>query len=281
MASDPETTAAPTENLTFELKRFAWLTPDRLGVSGTFAGLEPPADDATVLVIRAGERVFRLPVAADGRGEQLDESDVWQAAFEWLDAPVAFDAAELELAEGLVVELPGLDGKRRLSRKRLLEVRNPVGSAVVEPAEPGSLGSLVELVAAQEALRGVRVAMQQTEQELERAREDLQAERELRTGDSQHFREELAKLRASAEQALAAEQSGQTTLREQLEAAESAQTAAEAEAKTLRDRVAELERDGQETERLRTQLEQARGAVDRAREDAERLIGRLNNTRSK
>ena len=219
MASDPETTAAPTENLTFELKRFAWLTPDRLGVSGTFAGLEPPADDAAVLVIRAGERVFRLPVAGDGRGGQLDESGVWQTAFEWLDAPVAFDAAELELAEGLVVELPGLDGKRRLSRKRLLEVRNLVGGAAVEPAEPGSLGSQVELVAAQEALRGVRVAMQQTEQELERAREDLQTERELRTGDGQRFREELAKLRASAEQALAAEQSGQTMLREQLEAA--------------------------------------------------------------
>jgi HPt (histidine-containing phosphotransfer) domain-containing protein len=138
-------------------------------------------------------------------------------------------------------------------------------------------------------------------------RDDLQAERERRTGDSERFREALAKLRESAEEALAVEQSANSqlgsdlreaqaalekmdadlkTLRGQLEAAGSALTEAEAkaeaEAEALRKRVAKLESDGgKETERLRAELEKARGVVDEARDDAERLIARLTAVSAK
>jgi DNA repair exonuclease SbcCD ATPase subunit len=323
VASEPETSAAPA-TATFELRRFAWLTPDRLGVSGRFAGLQKPADRPPVLVIRAGERVLRLPVAADSLGGSPEEGDVWEAAFEWRDAPVAFDAAELELGD-VVVDLPELDGKRRTSRRRVLEVRTADGSEdrAAEPpaaprdaAESGALPvfSQVELVAAQEEVREARVAMEQTEQELARVRDDLRAERERRTGDSERFREALAQLRESAEEAVAGEQSVNRQLagelrearetaeehdatvgelRERLEAAESARTVAEdtarAEVDALRERVGELERDSKEIGRLqaeldrtraradvaRTELEKARGAVDQARGDAEKLIARL------
>jgi hypothetical protein len=354
VASEPETPAptALTATATFELRQFAWLTPDRLALSGTFGGLQKPADGAPVLVIRAGDRVLRLPAVADNLGGPPEEGRVWQAAFEWQDAPVAFDAAELELGAGLVVDLPEPEpeAKRRLSRKRVLEVRTAGGGGgdprretvgIVDgpptdraaesaepPAAPGgpveggaaSVGSQVELLAAQEEVREIRIAMQQTQQELARARDDLRAERERRSGDSERFREGLAKLRESADGALAVEHSAKRqlgsdlreaqevvekqdaalkTLRGQLEAAGRALTEAEAkaraEADALRKQVAKLESDGKETERLRaelertraradaahTELEQARGAVDQARKDAERLLGRLTAIRAK
>jgi hypothetical protein len=326
VASESEKPAreALAATATFELKRFAWLTPDRLEVSGTFAGLQKPADGTPELVIRAGDRVLCLPAAGDSLGGPPEEGEVWQAAFEWRDAPVAFDAAQLELGADLVVDLPELDEKRGFSGKRVLEVRTAGGGGedpheteepVEQPAAPhdsmerraASVASQVELVAAQEDLREVRVAMQQIQQELERARDDLQAECERRTGDSERFREALAKLRESAEEALAVEQSANSqlgsdlreaqaalekkdvdlrTLRGQLEAAGSALTEAEAkaeaEAEALRKRAAKLESDGgKETERLRAELEKARSVVDEARDDAERLIARLTAVSAK
>lgn len=324
VASESETPAPEAPAATFELKRFAWLTPDRLGMSGTFTGLQKPADGTPVLVIRASDRVLRLPAAGESLGGPPEDGEVWQAEFEWRDAPVAFDAAELELGDDLVVDLPGLDEKRGFSGTRVLEVRTAggggedpreIGEPVEQPAAPNdsverraaSVASQVELVAAQEDLREVRVAMQQIQQELERVRDDLQAERERRTGDSERFREALAKLRESAEEALAVEQSANSqlgsdlreaqaalekmdadlkTLRGQLEAAGSALTEAEAkagaEAEALRKRVAKLESDGgKETERLRAELEKARGVVDEARDDAERLIARLTAVSAK
>ena len=261
MAGGPEASATPT----FELKRFAWLTPDRLGVSGRFAGLEQPAEGEPVLVIRAGERVLRLPMAGDSRSGSTDDGEVWQAAFEWRDAPVAFDAAELEL-DGMVVELPELDGRR------VLEVR----TAAADP-----VASQVALIAAEEEVREVRVATEQLEQELARARGDLKAERERRSADGERFRESLAKLSASAEEALAVEQSANRQLGSDLREAHAALEEKEATESALRARVAELERDGEETERLRTELEQAHGAVDQAREEAERLVARLTGIRAR
>ena len=352
VANDPETRApaALAATATFELKQFAWLTPDRLGVSGTFSGLQRAADGAPALVVRAGDRVLRLPAVADSLGGSPEEGRVWKAAFEWRDAPVAFDAAELELGTGLIVDLPGPDAKRRLSRRRVLEVRTAGGGgddpqretkgsagdswtdraveSAERPAAPGnsadggaaSVGSQVDLLAAQEEVREIRLAMQQTQQELARARDDLRAERERRTGDSERFRDGLAKLRESAEEALTVEQSAKRqlgsdlraaqevidkndaalkTLRGQLEAAGKALTEAEANARAdadaLRKRVAKLENDAKETERLRaelersrartdaarTELEKAHGAVDQARDDAERLLGRLTAIRPK
>ena len=267
MAGGPEASATPT----FELKRFAWLTPDRLGVSGRFAGLEQPAEGEPVLVIRAGERVLRLPMAGDSRSGSTDDGEVWQAAFEWRDAPVAFDAAELE-RDGMVVELPELDGRRRISRRRVLEVR----TAAADP-----VASQVALIAAEEEVREVRVATEQLEQELARARGDLKAERERRSADGERFRESLAKLSASAEEALAVEQSANRQLGSDLREAHAALEEKEATESALRARVAELERDGEETERLRTELEQAHGAVDQAREEAERLVARLTGIRAR
>jgi hypothetical protein len=344
VASGNQIPAPLTPAPTFELKRFAWATPDRLELSGTFGGMQDaPADAAPMLVVRAGDRVHRLPAVPDSLSGPPEDGKVWQAHFAWQDAPVAFDVAELQLGAGLVVELPEPGAKRRLLRAQVLEVRaaqargadarretieivrapGPPAEVTREREIPDggapSVGSQVELLSAQEEVRELRVAMQLTEAELTRAREDLRAERERRAGDSERFREGLAKVRESAEKALAAEQSATQrlgtelreareaieakdaaleTLRGQLEAAAAAQTQAEAkareEAEALRKHVAKLESDAKDTERLRaelersraradaarTELEKAYGSVDQARSDAERVLGRLTAIRA-
>jgi hypothetical protein len=333
VASGNQTPAPLTAAPTFELKRFAWATPDRLEVSGTFGGLQDATPAAApVLVVRAGDRVHRLPAVPDSLNGPPAEGRVWQAHFAWQDAPVAFDVAELHLGANLVVELPEPSAKRRLLRAQVLEVRSAQARSAAAretmeivrspgiPAEATSIGSQVELLAAQEEVREVRVAMAQTQAELARAREDLKAERERRTGDGERFREGLAKVRESAEKALAVEQ-GTTrrlgtelreaheaieakdaaleTLRGQLEAAAAAKTQAEAKAleevERLRKHMAKLETDAKETARLRAELERSRaradaartalekayGSVDQARSEAERLLGRLSALRAK
>ena len=112
-------TAAPT----FELEWFAWGTPDRLEVSGTFAGLrDAPADDSPFLVVRSGEQMHRLEAVSDSFAGPPEEGRLWRAAFGWQDAPVAFDLAELHLGADILVQLPEAGAKRRALRRRILEV---------------------------------------------------------------------------------------------------------------------------------------------------------------
>jgi chromosome segregation ATPase len=168
-----------------------------------------------------------------------------------------------------------------------------------ENGRPAAIGAQVELLAAQEEVRAVRASLQQTEAELARAREDLEAERTRSATDSERFREGLAQVRETAEQALSdehrtvirldselrdakeaaeAKDAELDALGEQLVAADEARTQAEGTAQSeidaLREQVAKLERDGRETERLRASIEQARA-------DAERLLQRLSAIRAK
>jgi hypothetical protein len=289
VASDDQVPGPPP---TFELKRFDWLSPDRLGVTGTFRGLGETLTEASpVLVLHEGESVHRLPAISDSVDGPPQDGQVWQAEFAWQDAPVAFDVAELELGDDLVVELPDPGAKHR---RPVLEVRTPPEPDAADETAT-SVGSQIDLLAAQEELREVRVELEQTQAELTRARDDLRAERERRTGDSERFRDGLAKVKESAEEALAAEQLATSrldadlkeardaigasdaelqTLREQLDAAES-------ETLTLRERVTQLEAAAEETERLRAELKEAGDTIEQARNHAERLLDRLTTVPTK
>jgi hypothetical protein len=339
-AHHTETLTTSTEAPTFALKRFAWETPDRLVVSGVFGDLPDPVTlGPPVLVVRAGESVHDLPAVAESVEGPPQDGKVWQAQFSWQDAPVAFAEAELRLGADLTVLLPEPSEKRRLNRARnMLEVRISNGAdpspeateiahdpppeaevGVVSKAEPeaepehapenggpAAVGAQVELLAAQEEVRAVRVSLQQTEAELARAREDLEAERTRQAADSERFREGLAQVRETAERALAdehrtvsrldselrgAKEAAEVkdaeldALGEQLVAADEARTQAEATAQSeidaLREQVAKLERDGGETERLRAELEEADASIEQARDDAERLLQRLSAIRAK
>ena len=102
MATENQVSPRQRTAPTFELKRFVWATPDRLELAGTFGGLQDtPVDAAPVLVVRAGDNVHRLPAVADTLDGPPEAGRVWQAAFAWQDAPVAFGVAELHLGSGL------------------------------------------------------------------------------------------------------------------------------------------------------------------------------------
>jgi DNA repair exonuclease SbcCD ATPase subunit len=311
VASGNQTPAPLTVAPTFELKRFAWATPDRLELSGTFGGMQDvPADAAPVLVVRAGDLVHRLPAVPDSLNGPPEEGRVWQAQFAWQDAPVAFDVAELQLGADRVVELPEPGAKRRLLRAQVLEVRTAQARGAddarretmeivraprsraeatreraVPEAETASVGSQVEVIAAQEEVREVRVAMQQTQAELTRAREDLQAERERRAGDGERFRDGLAKVRESAEKALAAEQGTTQRLGTELREAHEAIEAKDAALETLRGQLeAAAAAQTQAEAKAREEAEALRKHVAKLESDAkdtERLRAELERSRAR
>ena len=250
---------------TFELERFVWGAPDRLEISGTFAGVGDPPAGSPVLVVRGNGDVHRLPAVLDSVSGPPADGHRWLAAFAWQEAPVAFDAAVLEFGDDFAVELPEPGARRQLFRHQVLEVRRPGAAAAPAEAEPAAapVGAdqvrlEAELLAAQEGVREASAALQRSEAELARAREDLSGERERTAADAERFRAGLARVQKSAADALAAK---------------------DTELDALRARVAELEEAGAEAGKLRSELERARGAADEARTQTEELLERLTAIR--
>jgi hypothetical protein len=255
---------------TFELERFVWGAPDRLEVCGTFAGVGDAPAGSPVLVVRGNGDMHRLPAVPDSVSGPPADGRRWLAAFAWLEAPVAFDAAVLEFGD-LMVELPEPGARRQLFRHQVLEVRRARAAAAPEETAPaeseataaGPVGAEqvrleAELLAAQEEAREARAGLQRTESELARAREDLNSERERAGADAERFRAGLARVQKSAADAIAAK---------------------DAELDGLRARVAELEAAGDDARKLRSELERARGAAADASAQTEQLLTRLTAIR--
>jgi chromosome segregation ATPase len=181
----------------------------------------------------------------------LEDGRRWEAAFAWQEPPAPFDIAELELGGGLVVELPEPRSEIQLSAHPL------------EVAQGGAGGSAerlrleADLVAAQEELREAGSALEQTREQLARAREDLEAAHARHAADADRFRDGLARVRESAERALAAEQETAQQLEHDLGRAHD-------ELAMLREQVVQHERAGAEVEELRADLETARRRGDDA-----------------
>jgi hypothetical protein len=255
---------------TFTLERFAWEAPDRLEISGWFAGLGDARTEPPVLLMRGAEREHRLPVAPGCLSGPPEEGQHWQATFAWQEPPEAFDVAELELGGDIVVELPEPATGLEVPRDQILEVRRPCQSPAQSPSEdlPAGGGAerlrlQAELVATQEEIRSVTAAAERAREEAVRARADLESERERQAVDAERFREGLA----------------------------SVQDAAGREIDALHQRMAVLERAGEEADRLRSDLEQARERAEaaesrlrdarrpaaKARREAERLLQHLTS----
>jgi hypothetical protein len=241
----------------FALDRFEWGAPDRLEVAGSFHGLEgrPAADP--VLTVQGPDGPHRLPAIDAGAIPPADGSP-WAAAFAWLEAPVAFDHARLELGPALAVELPGPgqgDAGSSLPVSTADELTAPGGAAERLRLE-------AQLLDARQELEETRVAAQRAQEELDRARADLAAERQRAAGDAERFREGLAQVRASAEEAIGA--------------AELARSRAEQDAQTeiaaLLERVAVLEPAAGEIETIRSELDDARSTLGEARAAAQSLL---------
>jgi hypothetical protein len=252
------------ETTRFALERFAWDAPDRLEVSGWFDGLDVELTDPPVLVVEDGEASHRLPPVPERLAWPPEERQRWWAAFAWGDEPAAFERAYLELGGGLAIDLPQPSNKRARRDERMLEVRR-----TERPAPEGSpadrLALEADLLLAGEEVRSLRAAIEQTRRELDRARQDADAERGRRAADSERFRDGLGRVRASAEEAIANERATARQVAEDLEGAR----------RMLADqmeRTAALEQALHETRRQRT-------SVEAACAETERLLARLTSIR--
>ncbi len=255
----------------FVVERFGWGAPDRLELAGTFSGLEAETPGDAVLTVVGEDGAHRLPAIGNGDAGPPADGARWSADFAWLEAPVAFDRARLELGARLAVELPApgtANGGDPLAVEVLEESSEAEPPAPDEPPvnevapEPAAVGGAAErlrletqLLDQAELLEEARSAARRAEAAMERAESDLAAEREARAADAERFREGLAQVRASAEDALTA--------------------AADAQARDEQQAKAELA----ELDALRGELDDARGALAAAQADAQALVDRLTRRR--
>lgn len=271
-----------TARAMFQLERFGWGAPDRLELSGTFVGLRDTPADAPVLVVSGPEVTHRLPVVRDTLSGPPEDGRLWSAEFAWQEPPVPFDAASLAFGAEIVVELPEPDTTKRRFRKQALDVRS--GGATEQ------LRLEAELLVAQEEIRELRAAEEQTRAELARTREDLERIHARHAADAERFRKGLAKVQETAEAALAAEHGAAEELDLALREAHQAIEAKDAALGELRGELdASLAARAQAEADARTQaeawreriegLESARGAAVEALGDADRLLSRLTAVR--
>jgi rhodanese-related sulfurtransferase len=213
------------------LAKFRWAAPDRLNVEGSFGSGERPDGDF-VLVLRGPDGERRL-LATD---HETDPDGSWRAVFVWDAPPMPFDYAHIEAGDNVIVALLDALPADASDEPELVDVRaaSPPARDDVPPAEGVErLRMQTALAAVHQELDELRTAAGRTAAELERAKADLQAEREGRAAEAEEFRDTLASLRASAEQAIAdAEQQRATRSAELIQAL----AARDAELAELRDR---------------------------------------------
>ena len=248
-----------------------------------------------MLVLSGAERSHRLPAAAGEVSGVPENGKPWHAAFVWREPPAAFQASTLELGPGLAVDLPEPRADGDMNGDGELAVRMTGPDAVDadddepefedEPGTPADLAGAglerlrleAEVLGGREELRERDEALRRVEEELGRARADLDGEREGRAADAARFREGLAQMQATAEEALAAEQSAARRLGDDLKAALDAVEAKEAELRAELDTAAAVWEDQQE--RSNAEIAELRARVDElttAAEDAEGLRSELS-----
>jgi len=286
--SPPDAAQSPT----FTVEHFGWGAPDRLVVTGTFSGLEPQSPADAVLTVFGEDGAHRLP-AIDGDDAPQVDGDRLTASFAWLETPVAFQHARLELGGSLAVDLddPEAAADGDPLPVQMLDTPDEHDEPDARDGEPpaaveaprrtadvdGAADRLrleTQLLEATEQLEDARATAREAEEALHRAQADLVAERERRAADGERFREGLAMVRRSAEEALAAATDARAEAEEQVRN----------EITALRERIAELEpasaeRDAARAElaRAHEELDAARGALHATRERAQELLEGLSD----
>jgi hypothetical protein len=253
---------AAAGDISFELDRFEWASPDRLEVEGTWHGVRRRLPRATLVVEVEGtrRRLRALPEERAGSPER------WVAAFPWEGEMPKLPGAELEVGRGIVVDLP----RPRRSRARGAATRS------ADPLPASSRDEREAVSGREEADRLLAVlsaARTEADEAADRATA-AEAKAETVRERAEAAEAELAATDASALRTRAEEAEAElATLRERAEAAEAELVAADVSA--LRTRAEEADA---ELSTLRTRAEEAEAELEtlRARaEDAEAELAHL------
>src|SRR4051794_41897171 len=97
---------ADLAQLSFELERFEWAADDRLEVAGRWYGVRGRRFVRPTLHVRAGGRRRRLIALLDHKPWPADAADTWTAAFAWRGEHDGITSPRLQVAPGVVVDLP-------------------------------------------------------------------------------------------------------------------------------------------------------------------------------
>jgi predicted nucleic acid-binding Zn-ribbon protein len=222
----------PGTDISFELDRFEWATPDRLEVAGRWHGVRRRLARPTLVVEVNGKprRLQALPQSGS-----VTPSD-WHAAFPWEGEMLKLNGAELEVGRSIVVELPR---PRRSKARRAPDESSRVLAATSRSARSDS----GELESARRQAADLRSRLEASQAEVAgiTSRADA-AESEMAALREQEAEAASLRARVDAAEAEAA------SLRERVEAAESEAASlrgrvesAESEAATLRGRVESAE----------------------------------------
>lgn len=265
--------AAVSEDTTFLLERFEWLTPERLEVMGRWNGaIESP--QAPTLVVYSGDEARRLSMIPGSAVGDTDDGQRWQASFEWVGEPAGLDGAVLEFGEQALVHLPAPRPGRRRFGRLLLEVERP-DRADQDPASPLGGNRLRETLATmsalvEEAVAVERAATQQLADVLERAQASLEAQQEETAearADSESAHAELAAEQERLLRIRAALESAETALRTERAERDRAQAALGATQAQLQEATERAQAEGGRVEELRRDLAGARETLAAREED--------------
>ena len=175
----------------FTLESFDWRTPDRLELSGRFAGVRQRPSSAPVLVVVGATGAHRLPAVPGSLAGSADEEASWRAEFVWDGPPVPVEAAELQLGGDLVVSLPE-PGATRGRPAPVLEVQGG------EPAAARIAELEAALETAEEALAGAQREARRQVAALEAQVERLLAQAGAARADAERAAARLGSLDSSA-----------------------------------------------------------------------------------
>ncbi|MEA2135720.1 MAG: hypothetical protein QOC68_3629, partial [Solirubrobacteraceae bacterium] len=228
-------------DISFELERFEWASPDRLEVEGRWHGVRRRLARATLVVEVDGQR-RRLKALGD---VDAGSAERWTAAFPWEGEMPRLPGAELEVGRGIVVDLPR--PRRSKARGAATTPAEPIPATSREEREstPGREEAerlLAVLTAARADADAATSRASAAEAEAEILRERAEAaEAKLATAEASGTRvdeleAELESMRGRAASELEAVQARAEAAEAELEAERGRANAAEAEVTVLRGR---------------------------------------------
>ena len=247
-------------DISFELERFEWVSPERLEVEGAWHGVRRLVRATLVIEVDGDTRRLRALPQDPGTPEQ------WTAAFAWRGSEMPkLQGAELEVGRSIVVDLP----RPRTSKARG-ETKTLKPIPATTRADKTNEAALEQVRAEKESEKGDLLA-QVTRLEAEAAAAVAAAQEA--TADRDSLRERIDEA-ASGEDALRAELD---TLRSRVDAVDAERTALREERDTLR---AEHDALRSHHEALEARAQEAAAGADAARAEHETLRARARDVES-